>query len=149
MVDDEITNEKLKGLSKEEVAEIEENFKEFDAEGKGGLSKGQLKACLYSLGEERNKAEIDRIMNERGGGGGQIPKEQFKAFMIELMGVSDTKEDVLNSWEVINRGPKEVADVERMEIVMSKHDVDYFKDTAKQVGGGYNHKDWTDDVFAR
>lgn len=65
MLQNEIANEKLKGLSAEQVAEIEENFKQFD-EGTGVLSKKQLKACFYSLGEEKNRAQIDEIVDQRG-----------------------------------------------------------------------------------
>lgn len=65
MLQNEIANEKLKGLSPEQIAEIEDNFKQFD-EGSGVLSKKQLKACLYSLGEERTRSQIDEITNQRG-----------------------------------------------------------------------------------
>jgi hypothetical protein len=65
MLQNEIANEKLKGLSAEQITEIEDNFKQFD-EGTGVLSKKQLKACLYSLGEEKNRAQIDEIVSQHG-----------------------------------------------------------------------------------
>jgi Ca2+-binding EF-hand superfamily protein len=65
MLQNEIANEKLKGLSAEQISEIEDNFKQFD-EGTGALSKKQLKACLYSLGEEKTRSQIDEIVEQRG-----------------------------------------------------------------------------------
>jgi actinin alpha len=146
MLHNEIANEKLKGLSAEQIAEIEENFKQFD-EGTGALSKKQLKACLYSLGEEKTRAQIDEIVKQRGANG-SVSYESFRDFMIELLGVSDTKEDILTSFDIINRGG-EVAQVSKLELVMNEHDTNYFKQTAPPAADGYDYKAWTEDVFSR
>jgi Ca2+-binding EF-hand superfamily protein len=146
MLQNEIANEKLKGLSPEQIAEIEDNFKQFD-EGSGVLSKKQLKACLYSLGEERTRSQIDEIANQRGSNG-SVAYEPFKEFMIELLGVSDTKDDILTSFDIINRGG-EVASKDKLALVMNEHDVNYFTSTAPRAGDGYDYKAWTNDVFSR
>jgi hypothetical protein len=77
-----------------------------------------------------------------------VPFESFKEFMIELLGVSDTKEDILTSFDIINRG-HEVALVDRLSIVMNEHDTNYFQSTAPSAGDGYDYKAWTADVFSR
>lgn len=146
MLQNEIANEKLKGLSAEQVAEIEENFKQFD-EGTGVLSKKQLKACFYSLGEEKNRAQIDEIVDQRGANG-SVPYEAFKEVMIELLGVSDTKEDILVSFDLINHGG-EVARVDKLSVVMNEHDTGYFTSTAPPAADGYDYKTWTEAVFSR
>jgi len=68
--------------------------------------------------------------------------------MIELLGVSDTKEDILTSFDIINRGG-EVAQVSKLELVMNEHDTNYFKQTAPPAADGYDYKAWTEDVFSR
>lgn len=68
--------------------------------------------------------------------------------MIELLGVSDTKDDILVSFDIINRGG-EVASKEKLAIVMNEHDVTYFTNIAPPVDGGYDYKAWTADVFSR
>lgn len=66
MLEDEIQQEKLKGITASELREIEENFKQFDSGTKGHLDKKELKACLYSLGEEKTRAELEAIIKHHG-----------------------------------------------------------------------------------
>jgi Ca2+-binding EF-hand superfamily protein len=66
MLVEEIENVKLRGLTAEQLRDIEENFKLFDGDKSGLVDKKELKACLYSLGEEKNKAEIDEIITKYG-----------------------------------------------------------------------------------
>lgn len=77
-----------------------------------------------------------------------MPYEAFKEVMIELLGVSDTKEDILVSFDLINHGG-EVARVDKLSIVMNEHDTGYFTSTAPPAADGYDYKTWTEAVFSR
>ena len=81
--------------------------------------------------------------------------------MISILGVSDSKEDIVNSFVLINRGA-DVALVDNMELVMEESDVEYIKTTAPKVcltstsklntfksGSGFDFNGWTEDVFSR
>ncbi len=50
------------------------------------------------------------------GKNGHIPYEGFKEFMIGVLGVSDTKDDILHSFKLINKGG-DVGTIDRMELV--------------------------------
>ena len=54
MLENEIEHEKLRGLTADQMKEIDENFLKFDVNGDGVISKKELKAVLYSIGEERS-----------------------------------------------------------------------------------------------
>lgn len=69
--------------------------------------------------------------------------------MVDLLGVSDTKDDIINSFTLINKSDSQVAKVDTMEIVMDTEDIDYIKQTAPKLEDGYDYKSWTNDVFSR
>jgi len=147
ILDEEIQNEKLRGITSEQLAEIEQNFQQFDRENTGSLDAKKLKAVLYSLGEEKPQSEIDSIMKNYGQGT-HINYEGFKDFMIHLYGDADTKEEIQAGFKLINRG-QDIATDERIELVMFEQDVVYFKETAPKVPGGYAYLPWVDDVYSR
>lgn len=147
MLEEAIEHAKLRGITPEEYKEIEENFTQFDKGGKGHFVTRELKACLYSLGFETGAVRIQEIMNTHGADG-KIDYNGFKEFMIQLIGDTDTKDEILDGFKLINRG--DVISVERLEFCgMEQHDIDYLKSTAPAVDGGYNFHAWTDDVFSR
>jgi len=151
MLEEEIEHHKLRGVTPEQFAEIEKTFKQFDADNSGNIDKKELKACLYSLGEEKSKTEIEQIMTKYGTKDKNtviIKYENFREFMIDLLGVSDTKDDILNSFKLLNKG-EEVAKIDRMDILLEEPDLAYIQKTAPAVGKDYNYKVWTDDVFSR
>lgn len=147
MLDEEIQNEKLRGITAEQLKEIEQNFQQFDKDNSGSLDSKKLKAALYSLGEEKPASEIEAILKNHGQGA-TINYDGFRDFMIHLYGDTDTKEEILAGFKLINRG-QDVATDERIELVMSEHDVAYFKATAPKVSGGYDYPAWTEDVYSR
>ena len=102
---------------------------------------------MYSLGEEKTNAEVQAILKQYGDGEA-IPLEGFKQFMIGILAVTDSKEDILNAFSIINKGDT-VGRINKMEIVMPEHDLAYIKKTAPQVEGGLNYHAWTEDVFSR
>jgi len=152
MLEEEIEHHKLRGVTTEQFKEFESTFKQFDADNSGDINKKELKACLYSLGEERSRGEVDQIMQKYGSKDAKFPGikyAQFQEFMIEILGVSVTKDDIMNSFLLINKGDKQVSKVDNMEIVMEAPDITYFKQTAKTASGGYDYVAWTNDVFSR
>ncbi len=56
-----------------------------------------------------------------------IKYEAFKQFMIDLLGVSVTKDDILHSFFLISRGNDTAITVDKMEMVMDEPDIDYIK----------------------
>jgi len=68
--------------------------------------------------------------------------------MINLIGDSDTVEEILAGFHLINRDPA-VAYVDKLEVVMPTADLEYIKSTAPAVPGGYDYPAWTHDVFSR
>jgi Ca2+-binding EF-hand superfamily protein len=149
MLEEEIEHHKLRGVTQDQFNEIEKTFKQFDTDNSGNIDKKELKACLYSLGEEKSKSEIEQIMTKYGSKEvNGIKYENFREFMIDLLGVSDTKDDILNSFKLINKGD-EVAKVDKMEILMNNEDIGYFTKTAPAEGSAYNYKSWAESVFSR
>jgi hypothetical protein len=85
---------------------------------------------------------------EQYGSNGVIEYEGFKEFMISLLGDTDTKEEIINSFRLINRADHVVQ--ERLDIVSVPPNVQqYIRETAPACDGGWNYHAWTDDVFSR
>jgi len=143
----EIEHEECRGISPEQFKEIEENFKLFDKDGNQVIDQKELKACLYTLGEEMKLSQIQEIIKEYGNGT-VIEYEGFKKFMIHVLGDTDTKEEIISGFELIARGDENITK-EKMELVMNQADVDYVIKTAPAVANGYNYHAWVEDVFSR
>jgi len=150
MLEEEIEHHKLRGVTPEQFREIETQFKTFDEDNSGFIDKKELKALLYSLGEEKNRGEVEQIMAKYGSRDvNGIKYEAFKQFMIDLLGVSVTKDDIFNSFFLISKGNNSVITVELMEVLMDEPDISYVKRTARAAQGGYEYRGWTEDVFSR
>jgi len=143
----EFENEEMRGITPEQMAEIETNFRQFDADKSNTIDARELKACLYSLGEEVPQSGIVKIMEEYGHGK-SIDFDGFKRFMIHLFGDTDSKEDVLAGWDLIAKGEPAVK-VDRLEFTCAPEVTDYIKQTAPKKGDGYDYRAWTEDVFSR
>lgn len=69
--------------------------------------------------------------------------------MIAVLGVSDTKEDILNSFVAINRADNP-GQYTQFALVLNEHDLEYLKRTAPAAQeSGFDFRAWTDDVFSR
>jgi len=135
-------------VTPEQFKEIEDNFKQFDKNHNGILERKEFKACLYSLGEEKTNSEVDALLKEYGDSK-QVPYEGYKSFMVNQLGVSDSKNDILAGFDLINRGAS-FSTVEKLELAgLGPKDVEYFTTTAPKAEGGFDHKHWTDDIFSR
>jgi len=148
MLEEEVEREKLKGVTAEQFKEIESNFKQFDTSNSGALDRKAFKACLYSLGEEKTNAEIDNLMKEFGDGT-KVVYEGYKGFMVNLLGVSDSKNDIVAGFELMCRH-NTVAKRDRLELVgVNEKDVQYISETAPTLEDGFDYHAWTDSVFSR
>eukprot|EP01119_Soliformovum_irregulare_P010300 TRINITY_DN2527_c0_g1_i1.p1 TRINITY_DN2527_c0_g1~~TRINITY_DN2527_c0_g1_i1.p1 ORF type:complete len:1111 (+),score=542.58 TRINITY_DN2527_c0_g1_i1:57-3389(+) len=150
MLQEEIENSKLRGITAEQFEEIRVNFNQFDTDKSGTISRKELKALLYSLGEEKTAAEIQSILKEYGKDAA-MPYEGFREFMIKLLGDSNTKDEILEGFRLILKGingPSR-SEEQRLTDVMSDDDVSYLKENATWNGGVVNFEKFTEEVFAR
>merc|ERR1712194_670118 len=146
MLEAEIEHKLLRGLTKEQYDDMKVQFNEFDKDGSGFLDKNEFRACLYSMGEERGKKEVDAILEKLGNGDAakvQIAYDGYKEFMIEQLGDTDTEEELLKGFKLINRR-EPVCQWEVMEDVLETHAIEFIKSTH-----GDNYTEWTKSVFAR
>jgi len=149
MLEEEIEHNKLRGITQEQFNEIESVFKQFDKNNSSSIDKKELKAVLYSLGEEKSRTEVDDIMKKYAGGTNAMSYNNFREFMIDIMGVSDTKDDILHSFTMINKGD-ENANLTKMDLFINDEDKKYFVSTSKKnADGTYDYKQWTDVIFSR
>jgi len=147
MLESEIERNRLRGITPQQFADIQANFEKFDANKSGTIDKKELKACLYSLGEDKSKAEVLAIL-QKYGNGTVIPYEGYREFMIDTLGVSSSRDDIIGSFVQINRNDA-VMLMEKMSLVMEDADIRFITSTAPAVSGGHNFVAWTDEVFAR
>jgi len=110
-----------------------------------------LKACLYSLGEERKKSDVDALMKKYGDGN-NLTYPQFFELMIQVFGDLDTKEEIALGFKLINRVPEgnpPVAVREKLANVMQDEFVNYILTTAPPRDDGVDFSVWIEDVFSR
>ena len=103
-IDEEIKGKKMRGMSQAQYDELEKMFKQFDTSKDGHLDKNEFKACLYSLGEERGSKEVKEIMGKFSTGDGDkgINYEGFMEFMITELGDTDTANEIIHAFALIN-----------------------------------------------
>jgi len=148
---DEIELAKLRGLTPDDLKEIEDNFKAFDKNENGYLETSELKTCLYSLGEERTKAQIEELVNKYGDGK-KLLYQQFFELMVQVLGDSDTLEEVIAGFKLINRTPDgqpPVATPAQLSKVMEDQYIEYIMTTGQTLGDGIDFVQWTQEIFSR
>jgi hypothetical protein len=158
VLEKDIEHKNLRGISKELHAEIDRQFKQFDKDGSGKLDKSEFKACLYSLGEEMGKRQVQAIIDKYSGqeNGTQITVGQFKEFMINYYGVNDTKGVIIDAFKDIAAGDEKNISLlnivpRRME-VFTDADLQFFKDSAPKTEGrgeSWVYPPFVEEVFAR
>jgi len=144
---EEIQHKELRGVSPEDYANIESQFKQFDTDGTGTLERNEFKACLYSLGEEKPKKEVLDIITKFGDGA-KIPYDGFKEFMMHQLGDTDTKEEIVDGFALMHQGA-EVAKEEVLLELFADADVDWIKGEAPKIGDDLDYKSFSEQVFAR
>jgi len=147
---DQLLLTQRRGVTPQQVSEISESFAKFDEDHDGYIDKRELRQCLYSVGEEKELWEVEDIISKYGDKENwRIGEKGFKELMIMIFGYTDSKDQVLESLELMAKGENQVK-VDVLKSVMNPGDLDYFVKTAPQKEENvYDYKTWTDDVFAR
>jgi len=158
VLEKDIEHKNLRGISKEQHAEIERQFRQFDKNSNGQLDRAEFKACLYSLGEEMGKRQVQAIMDQFTGqeNASIIAFAQFKEFMINHLGVNDSKEIIAEAFKDIAAGDEKDVSLlhfvpRRME-VFTEADLQFFKDSAPKTEGrdeSWVYPPFVEEVFAR
>ena len=81
---------------------------QFDSNNSGNIERKELKACLFSLGEELTQSEVEGYV-KKFGSGGKLNMAQFRELMVHLIGVIHTKESIVASFQFIGRDDDEVS----------------------------------------
>jgi len=137
MLQDQIDALKLRGVTAEQMTEIQAQFKRFDKDSSGALDLGELRTCLYSLGNDFGKKDVESIMKQYGKGEGKervIPYDGFKEFMIKLYGDSDAPEALLQGYDLVTRGTAP-GDTSTLDDFLTEDQVKYLRDHAPKVTG--------------
>jgi len=153
----EVEHKRLRGITPQQYAEIESQFKKYDKDSSGLLDRSEFKACLYSLGEELGKKQVQSIMDKyaKKENAEKINFEQFREFMITYFGVTDTRQNVSDAFAAIANEDKSISIVtikpRRME-VFSEDDLRFFFATAPKTDGRpetWDFVPFVEEVFAR
>jgi len=145
---EQIKMKSLRGMTEEQLAEIERQFRQFDKNSNGRLDKNEFKACLYSLGEERPNAEVQALMREYGDEK-NITHDGFTRFMVKLLGDSETKQEVLAGFKLLANDDPAVSEKELLDVFPAVEDVNYLKEHVPKKGEKLEYGTWTEQVFAR
>eukprot|EP00457_Paulinella_chromatophora_P000377 gb/GEZN01000377.1/.p1 GENE.gb/GEZN01000377.1/~~gb/GEZN01000377.1/.p1 ORF type:complete len:978 (+),score=205.67 gb/GEZN01000377.1/:22-2955(+) len=143
--------ESERGITAEQLAEIDLQFVTFDKNSSRTLDKNEFTGCLYSLGEERPSSEVKAIMSKYGDEKG-IPYQGFKDFMLTLFGDTETEEEILKGFKCLALGVPEpvVTDKNLTDIFTNMADIEYLRQEMPKEGDDkYKYVEWTTLVFAR
>jgi len=141
-----------RGITADQLKEIERQFETFDKNKNKVLDKTEFKSCLYSLGEERPSSEVLKIMEEYGSKEGDkvaIPYEGFKKFMIKLFGDTNTQDEIMAGFKLLAHDNPLVSEAQLAAIFLNLDDVAYLKEQAPKEGDQLNYTAWTEAVFSR
>jgi len=148
MLEDLIERKKMRGVTKEQYALFQKQFKEFDKNGNGHLDANELRQCLFSLGESRKKEEVDGVMKQYGDGK-EILFDGYVEFMLNTVGDKATKEDTVAGFLKITKG-EEAARMENLSDVFDAKQMEYIKNTAPRTADGrLDFRAWVDQMFSR
>jgi len=153
LLEAELENQKRLGVTPEQMKEIQDNFKHFDKDKSNFIDRREFRQCLQSLGQESTPKVVDAIMAEYDKDkDGKISFAEFVAFMVTRLGDTNTKEEILDAFHLINQ--KDVADIELLKAVVNDTTfkdeyVTYLEKQMSKEGSGHNYKKWTGEVFAR
>ena len=138
----------FKGISPDQYKEMESMFKQYDKNNSGSINARELRTCLYSLGEERSKTEIQVYMKEFGKGLGELAFAPFRDLMIRLLGDAGNEAAILESFQVVSMGKESVTSPVLADL-LSPEDVKFIASTAPGKDGGYDYAKWVTEVCAR
>eukprot|EP00045_Choanoeca_perplexa_P013592 m.154704 g.154704 ORF g.154704 m.154704 type:complete len:1268 (-) comp16395_c0_seq1:46-3849(-) len=164
LLEQEIEFKKSRGVTPAQIKEIEDFFAQFDSNNSGNIERKELKACLFSLGEELTQSEVEGYV-KKFGSGGKLNMAQFRELMVHLIGVIHTRESIIASFQFIGRDDDQVrlerllqlttghfllqVDVERLAKVLTPEHLAFVTKTSSPSGGKVAFKPFTDTVFSR
>jgi len=147
-IQDEISTKKLRGVTQKQMEEINKQFTSYDLDGNKSLDYSEFKACLYSLGHDYAAVDIKAIMKKWGGSDTEIKYEGFKDYMISLYGDTDTKDEILSGFKLLNKNGAS-ADPKKMDVV-SEADLKFITENAPKLQDGtYDYTALTNTLFGR
>jgi Ca2+-binding EF-hand superfamily protein len=89
-----------KAFTEQQLIEIENAFKVFDADGNGLLDRREMKVAMKGLGMGTNRDDITRIMEEvDADGSGTIDKHEFIEIVRPILGGRDPHAEVRKCFE--------------------------------------------------
>lgn len=149
-VEEQIIVTKYRGISADQIREIEKSFSLYDTNKDGFVDRKELKQCLYSLGEELEMTEIDNMINlygERDRATPVMSLAKFKEMMITLYGDTGTREEIIESFQFLSKGDEDLSPAVT-ERALSETDREYFTKSAPlNEKGNYDFRAWTDAIF--
>ena len=74
----------------------------FDSSKTGALNKSDLRACLFSYGEEVTNQQLDASMVQYGKGG-VVPLPQFRQLIMNTRGLVESKRVILEAFRYLAR----------------------------------------------
>ena len=120
---------------------------QYDKDKSGSINARELRTCLYSLGEERSKADIAAYIAELGRNG-SLSFEPFRELMVRLLGDAGNAAAMLESFQVVSRGQDTVT-AALMSDLLSADDVRFIVASAPARDGGIDFPAWVADVCSR
>jgi len=150
-IEEEIQHKKMRGVSPEQYAEIETQFKQFDKNNSGTLDRNEFKACLFSLGYELDGATITKLMTQFGNKDAKDPhilRSGFTEFMISTLGDTDTKDEIVSGFKLINRN-QDFGDPALCSNVMNDETIKFLSASGPTKGKGFDYVAVTNELFSR
>lgn len=120
---------------------------QFDSDKSGFVDRKEMRSCLFSLGEELQRSEVEQLVQQFGKDG-RLNLAQFKQLMIQLLGVSHTQENILKGFQYIARG-REAVPKTVLARYLDASETAFIASTAPAVADGLVYADWVTEVFAR
>jgi len=149
---EQIEASKNRGITKEQLAEWQKSFGEYDKDHSGWLSPDEFKQMLFAIGEKRKPEEVQKLIEEFGDGPQKkINFDGFKRFMIRLYGQSLSKDEINNSFDLINRSdPYLSLEAPHIQTALPKNAREYLSRKApKNAKGEVDIKAFVDEIFSR
>lgn len=134
-----------------DLAEIHECFAQFDKDHDGSLARHELKACLSALDEDVSESALDAFFAKYGGESQTISKDAFTEFMLNRRADTDTKDQILESFQVITGGSDFIT-LDQLKMIFTGDDLDYLlKHLPPKEGqeNAYDFAAFTEAMFSR
>ncbi|EDQ86636.1 uncharacterized protein MONBRDRAFT_28031 [Monosiga brevicollis MX1] len=150
LLEKEIEFKRSRGVTAEQLQEIEDFFRNFDKDNSGSIERKELKACLFSLGEELTSQEVEGYVKKFGGANGSLSINQFRDLMVHLIGVIHTQQSILDAFRFIGRGDESMVAMEKLQPRLTKAHFDFIVASQPATATGQiDYPKFVDNVFAR